>query len=556
MKPQPGDKARRYNRAWLLRIAILAPVLALGTWLLLTVLNTTRVPDDFPKLPDVQPLSAGLRDLLVGADEEARRRPGSADVVGRLGMAYHSNQFFDQAASAYTIAARLAPDDHQWVYCQALLAEESGREKEELDLLRETVRLKPDHVPALLKLGDGYFKQDNQNEAARYYERAVSAGDSDTKAQPLFGLGRIAARRQEWNKVIEYVTPVSIAYPYVRPPCQLLLEAYEALGLADKAAQVRENLLQPKFTVVPPVQDALHGELISLCYSSTRLLKEAGLVSRFGYPSKGIELGRRAAEVDPKDADVRHFIARTLLNYYGEKPEAVDEALTQLDEGLRLRPDDLVPLWDFAASFFERPKTAPAVERLHTALARYADRPDSHFYLGLVADEQGRTGDAVAEYQAALKINPNNAEVYNKLGLILITEGRLDDGIVHLRKSVDLDPVFTIARFNLGVALVQRGKYGQALKELNEVLRLKPNDPPTHMYYGIALMESRRVDEAIAHFHETLRFKPDEPQAHYTLGCAFSLKMDRADAVKELREALRLRPDYPEARDLLQKLEK
>ena len=451
---------------------------------------------------------------------------------------------------------RLAPDDYQWVYARAVLAEESGRAREELDLLQETARLKPDHVPALLELGDSSFKKDNLDEAARYYERAAATPDPDAKVPPLFGLARVAARREQWNKVIEYVTPVATAYPYVRPPYQLLLEAYEALGRADKAAEVRETLLQPKFTVVPPVKDALHEELIALCNSSTRLLKEAGLVSRFGYPSKGVELGRRAAEADPKDADVRHFIARTLLNYFGEKPEAVDEALTQLGEGLRLRPGDLVPLWDFAASFFERPKTPAAVERLHAALSRYADRPESHFYLGLVADEQGRTSDAVAEYRAAQKINPNNAEVYNKLGLILISQGRVDDAIAQFQKSVGLDPVYTIARFNLGVALVQKGKYGQALKELGEVLRLKPNDPPTNMYYGIALMESRRVDEAIAHFRQTLRFKPEEAQAHYALAGALSLKKNRAEAVKELHEALRLRADYPEASELLQRLER
>jgi len=535
---------------------LLAPVLALATWLLLTLLTSAKVPEDFPKLPDRQSLSPGLRDLLVAADKEARSQPGSAEVIGKLGKAYHSNQFYEQAASAYRIAARLAPDDYQWLYCQAVLAEETGQEKEKLDLLRETVRLKPDHVPALLKLGDGSFKQDKLDEAARYYEMAAGTADKDASLQPIFGLGRIAARRQQWNKVVEYVAPVSSAYPYVRPPYQLLLQAYEALGLADKAATVREKLLQPKFTVVPPAKDSLNEELLGLCHSSTRLLKEAGLVTRFGYPSRGIDLARRAAEVDSKDADVRHFIARTLLNYYGERPEAVDEALTQLDEGLRLRPDDLVPLWDFAASFFERPKTDAATERLHAALARNADRPESHFYLGLVADEQGRTAEAITEYRAALKANPNNAEAYDKLGLILVSQGRLDEAVASFQKSLDLDPLYTIARFNLGVALVQRGKNGQALKELGEVLRIKPNDPETHLYCGIALIGSKRVREAIGHFQQTLRFKPDEVQAHYGLGCAFALQMNRPEAVKELREALRLRPDYPEAQDLLQKLER
>ena len=81
-------------------------------------------------------------------------------------MAYHANLFLEQAAAAYRIAARLAPNDYQWVYCQAFLQEEQGNEKEQLKFLRETVRLKPDHVPALIKLADGAFKQDRLDEAA------------------------------------------------------------------------------------------------------------------------------------------------------------------------------------------------------------------------------------------------------------------------------------------------------------------------------------------------------------------------------------------------------
>jgi tetratricopeptide (TPR) repeat protein len=534
----------------------LAAVLGAGTWLLSTVLLPPRLPADFPNLPDLQTLNPALRTLLTGADKQARRHPASAEAVGRLGMAYHANQFFAQAASAYRIAARLAPGDYQWVYCEAFLQEENGDEQQQFNLLRQTVRLKPDHVPSLLKLADAFFKRDKVDEAAHYYAMAAAAADQDSSLQATFGLARVAAQRQEWNKVVEYVAPLSRSYPYVRPPYQLLQKAYEALGRADKAAEVREGILLHKFTALPPVKDPLNQQLIELSYSSTRLLKEAGLLSRFGYPDQGIQVARRAAEADPKDADVRHFIARTLLSYHPDNPPAVDEALTQLVEGLRLRPEDLVPLWDFSATFFETPKTPAAVERLGALLGAHADRAEAHLYLGRVADDQGKTGEAVAQYQAALKSNPNNGEVFNQLGLILARSGKLDEAIAYLQKSVQLDPLYNVYRFNLGVALVQRGKNAQALDELGRVLRLKPNDAPTHLYMGIALLESKRLDEAILHFQETLRFQPDEVQAHYGLACALALQRKRQDALIEVRDALRLRPDYPEARELLQRLER
>jgi tetratricopeptide (TPR) repeat protein len=555
MKSTSPDNAAHSRKAWLVKLALLAVGLGLGTWFLLSVLFPLKLPEDFPKLPDLQSQNQALRNMLNGADAQARSHPNSAEDIGRLGMVYHSNQFYEQAESAYKIALRLAPRDYRWPYCLALVKEESGREKEVLDLLQKTVQLKRDYIPALQKLADIYYKQDKLDEAARYYALSVSVAGGSSSLQAIFGLGRIAARRKDWSKVVEYVAPLSREYPHIRPPHQLLLDAYEALGQADKAAEERRNLLEPKLIVIPLVKDPLSEELLKLSCSSTRLLKEAGLLSRFGHPDQAIQVARRAVEVEPGDADARHFLARTLLETHGDKPEAVDEALAQLNEGLRLRPDDLLPLWYFTAFFFERDKTDAAVEQLRTMLAGNANRDDAHYYLGLVADRQGRTQEAVSQYQAALKSNPNNAEAYHKLGLILVTEGRLDEAIAYFQKAVHLNPMFTMARSNLGVALEQRGKTGQAMAQFVEALRLKPSDAATHMFLAMALLKSGRIEEAAEHFRETVRITPGEAQAHYGLGCALAMQGRPGEAAKELQEALRLRPDYAEPRDLLQKLE-
>lgn len=154
------------NRKKSLLTVALAVALRAATWLLAPVLLPVNVPDDFPMLPDLKTLNPALRTLLQNADRGARRQPGSAEAVGKLAMAYHANLFLERAGSAYRIAARQAPRDYQWVYCQAFLQEENGNEEEEVRLLHETVRLKPDHAPALLKLADWAFKRDRLDEAA------------------------------------------------------------------------------------------------------------------------------------------------------------------------------------------------------------------------------------------------------------------------------------------------------------------------------------------------------------------------------------------------------
>ena len=243
---KPGLREIVRDRASLLKTGALAVALGVAAWLLAPVLLPSNVPQDYPRLPDLQGLNPSLRDALKSADREARRRPGSAEAMGKLGMTYHANLFVEQAARAYRIAARLAPGDYQWVYCQAFLEEERGNQKEQLSLLEQTLRLKPDHVPSVLKLADAYFKRDRMDEATRYYEMAARAPGGSASLQATFGLGRVAARRRDWGKVIEYVAPLSQAYPYWKPPYELLQEAYESLGQPVKAAEARQGSLSSK----------------------------------------------------------------------------------------------------------------------------------------------------------------------------------------------------------------------------------------------------------------------------------------------------------------------
>ena len=346
------------------------------------------------------------------------------------------------------------------------------------------------------------------------------------------------------------------AYPSLKPPYELLQEAYEALGQPAKAEEARQGSLASKAKVVPPLEDPLNEQLNSLCYSSTRLLKQAGVLNQLGYPDRAIEVARRAAQAEPTDPDVRHFIAHTLLASYPGQPEAIDEALTQLGECLRLKPDDPVPLWLFAQDFFGSPQPPAAVERLGAMMRPYSGRADAHLYLGRLASARGDYGEAISQYQAALKNDFNSSGVYDDLGVAMDRAARYAEAIAYFQKSVQLDPMNATAHFNLGLALLHQGNEIQGLKEAGEALRLKPDYAAAHFCLGFAFLNSKRVDAAIARFREGLRYKPDDPEGHYGLGAALSMQHKREEAITELREALRLNPNYPEASELLQQLER
>ncbi len=555
MKQTSSDNPARFGKAWLWKLAISACVSGLGTWLLLSVLIPARPPEELPNLPDLRSQNAELRSLLSGADAQARAHPNSASDIGRLGMIYHANQWYPQAETVYGIASWIDPDDYRWPYCQALLREEIGREREVPELLHRTVRLKPDFIPAVQKLADTYFKRDSLDEAERYCKQSSKLGGSGSSIQALFGLGRVAARRQDWPRVVEYLAPLSREYPQIRPPHQLLLDAYVALGQAEKAEEVRRNLLRPNLIVIPPIKDALSDELLDLCCSSSRLLKQAGYLSRFSNARESLRLARRAVEVEPSDADARYFLSIALLNTQGADPGSVEEALAHLNEGLRIKPDDPQSLQTAADLFFRQKKSESALEQMRAVLARYGRSAENRYYLGVATEQQGKTVEAAFHYREALRINPNLAEPNYRLGLILAGQGRDEQATIYFQKAVDLKPSYARAHYNLGVALERQGKINQAIAHYQEVLRLDPGDFSAHMNLGLLFGRSGKLEDSARLFREAARIRPDDAEARYGLGCALAELHRVEEAAEEFRQALRLRPDYVEARNQLRQLE-
>jgi len=555
MTPDLQAGRRRYNKRTALNTAALAVALGVGTWLLAPLLLPVKPPPGFPALPDPKPLNASLRELIQNKDREARRKPGSADAVGGLGLVYHANLFFDQAAAAYRITARLEPRGFQWTYAQAVLYEENGAEKEQIEFLRQTLQLNPGHVQALMKLADAALKGGRLDESERNYMAAARVPGGGVSLHAAFGLGRTAARRRDWRKVIETAGPAAASYPQASPLHELLQEAYAAIGEKDRAEQARKNGAYAKWKTLPPVEDPFNQQLIDLCYSSTRLLKQAGLLSKTGFPDRAIELARKAAQAEPADADVRDYLARTLITFYGDQPAAIDEAMKNLEECLRLRPSDPVPLGGFADDFFKSPKPPAAVERLPALLSARSGVPGVHFFLGQAADALGETGQAAEQYRAALRENPNDSGAHNKLGLIAEAAGRRDEALAYFRKAIQLNPMNTAARLNLAIELMQRGSYPQGFRELDELLRINPHDAAAHFCMGFAFLSLKRTDEAIARFREGLLYKPGDAEARFGLSSALAMQGRRDEALAELRETLRIRPDHVPAQRLLRQME-
>ena len=174
-----------------------------------------------------------LREVVQRANANARAHPDSGEAIGSLAMTYHANQFFESARLAYELARELEPKDYRWSYFQALLEEDTAHTEVLVGLLERTIQLEA-YLPAMQKLADLSFKQDQLQRASSLYTQILETDPSFLQAS--LGWARTAARKEDWVHVVQRLEPLAQQQPRLRPIQQMLADAYQALGRHDQAS--------------------------------------------------------------------------------------------------------------------------------------------------------------------------------------------------------------------------------------------------------------------------------------------------------------------------------
>jgi tetratricopeptide (TPR) repeat protein len=229
------------------------------------------------------------------------------------------------------------------------------------------------------------------------------------------------------------------------------------------------------------------------------------------------------------DVTANNYLAHHNLGVaLAEMPDGTNQAITQFQAALRIKPDYL---------------------RAHTDL-------------GSAYAKVGRFSDAMAEFRAAIAIDPDLPIPHNNLGNTYAQLGIWNEAISEYQIALRLDPEYTGARkslaeaeYTLGLSLAKAGRTSEAGAHLEAALRARPDYPEAHNNLGVVLSQHpARIDDAIAQFEAALRLDPNYADAHVNLGVALSQLPGRIpDAIAHLEAAERIQPD-PEVRQMIEKL--
>jgi tetratricopeptide (TPR) repeat protein len=536
-------------------VALIGCGVAVGLWLQSDVLFESPGADRLPVLPDLTGQPRALIDHLRTADRAARERPTVAGAVSALGMAYHADVFYDEAAQCYALGEALDPGDWRWPYYAALIQKELGASTAAADCLRRVTALNPDFTPAWFRLGEAALKLGRSDEAETAFRKAIQTGREHPPppggplgfpmtAYATHGLARLALERNDPEEARLLLEALIEAIETFGPAHRLLGRAYQELGREEDAG---ERLARAAgYPPYPPPSDAMVDALARVSCSATYLLKQMGVAEQNQDGVWAEYLARRALKVNPDDPELLVGLGILLLRL--QRP---DEALSYIESYREQAPNDFHTLTTIGYGLVNSGRPGKAEAFLQEVLNKNPGATRVYNALGFALARLERFDEAIHMCQEALTIDPNDVDAHNNLAAFLGHEGRFDEAVAHYHEALRIGVNPAEAYTNLGRMFAERGKFDEAREYLEAALQIRPNYIKAHNNLGIIQAQQGAYKQARAHLEKVLRISPEYEKAYLNLGQILVQQGELDEAASCLETVLRIRPDYADAHNSL-----
>lgn len=199
---------------------------------------------------------------------------------------------------------------------------------------------------------------------------------------------------------------------------------------------------------------------------------------------RGIALLEQAIEIDPNyvEAMVELAGALELKASFLSAPTLLDRSLALVDRALAVRPDHPAARVQRGDTLLEMGRVDEAIQELEEGVRLAPERATAHgslaraYWLG-----QGRVDDAIREFETTLRLNPQGGYTHLQLALLYSLRGDQDAAEQIARQAVLLQDqimsgttglIIVGAHSRLGYALYRKGRYDEAIREYRRELDL------------------------------------------------------------------------------------
>ncbi len=233
--------------------------------------------------------------------ELIRRHPKNGTIHYWLGRLYLEKKSLEEAAQEFKEASLLAPKDEHPFISLGHAYSRLGRDKEALEAYLQANKLVPKIAVVHVGLGNIYFKRKEHGKAQKAYEEALALDASFTEARYNLGLiyekkGEISKAVKQWQTLIEEDPNESAARERLARLYFRAERYLDAVREYSTLTQVKQNS--------PEIFFAL-GESQVMLASTLNDPDDRDALKRMA-----AESFQRTLELDPKNAEVRKYLAR------------------------------------------------------------------------------------------------------------------------------------------------------------------------------------------------------------------------------------------------------
>lgn len=414
--------------------------------------------------PPTVPLESANPELVVLIDDllgSVRSLPESAEMRGRLGMAYEVNDFYTEAAAAYAQAEQLDPTDFRWPYFRAVLTAEAGDFERAMPIIESAVALDSEYVPAWLYMGVWLNALGRYVDARDAFARAHALGAMENADA---GTARALIGERRYEEALAVLAPLvdKVKHPQVY---RLLGRAYQALGRSDDAriAMARGREAGPMVW-----RDPLQRQ---------KWRFEASLGRRLMHAQRLLEANRFQEAVDVLeplyDRGVEESAVYINLALAYARSGRTERAIEVAEKGMALSPDNYRYHNVFAGIYHNQGDAGRTMDHLRRSIDLHPVQVWPYERMARLLMDQGEYSASLAAVDDALRYGAEGQpQLYYTAGLLEGVRERWPEAIERFEQATALDASFTMAYIHLGRCLAEVGRLDEAREALAWARRL------------------------------------------------------------------------------------
>ena len=434
-------------------------------------------------------LDVGDYRTAIALLEKVQGRRTDVRILSALGYAYEQTRDYKTAASVYSQALELEPDNltfRKALGQNFLLSRQYDVAQEQFEFLVQT---NPRDVESLLRLGQLHRVQGKYDLARQNLEKALELAPDNLDVQyNQILLSEAEGRPEEairlTRKIVDSATKTDPSQytPQEKTNRGVFLEKLGFLYRDQSEFEKAEAVFQQMLDLGG--ENAIRAEVRLIeTYQEKRDYEQA------------LAASEEALRRHPESREVKMTRA-SLLASTGD----VEEAVRLLQPLLRETSEDR-ETWLALAQVHLRAKQFDRAREAVSAAAELSESDEeksyAYFLYGSIWERQKQYDRAEAEFKKALELNPDSAMTLNYLGYMLADQDvKLDEAIAYIQKALEMEPSSGAYLDSLGWAYYRQDRLDLAEKHLTQAAEKMPADPTIRDHLGDVYYKTGRIQQA------------------------------------------------------------